>query len=182
MVTQAPTKKKITLSYGLFGSVLLGTLVLGMLSGGLLSGAVLSLLGNSSSQGRQASTAFDRAWMGMTYMPITPAIAASAQLSATTGALVVAVTPNSPADKAGLREDDVVTAIDQQAIDESTSPASLMSNKRAGDHVLLTIQRDGASQTIDVVLGRLPRSVMAPDNHGILEPLRRALARIVDGH
>jgi S1-C subfamily serine protease len=182
MVSPASTKKKITLSYELFAALLLGTLVIGALSGGLVGGLILSLLRSPSAAAGQASSLPSRAWIGMTYMPITTQVAASAGISVTTGALVVTVTPNSPADRAGLQSHDIVTAIDQHTVDETTTLATLMANKKIGDHVQLTVLRDNTSQTIDVVLGRLPRNIMAPDDHGFLEQLRSALAHIVGGH
>jgi 2-alkenal reductase len=63
------------------------------------------------------------------------------------------VLPGTAADRAGLREGDIITAIDTQAIDGDTSLRQLLLQRRPGDTVILTVLRDGSEISIDVTLG-----------------------------
>ena len=73
------------------------------------------------------------------------------------GAKVVAVTPSGPADEAGLRTGDVITAVDSQALaDGSESPSTLLvkviDGLQEGDTVAVSYLRDGAPHTATVTL------------------------------
>lgn len=74
----------------------------------------------------------------------------------TSGATLAKVEADSPADEAGLREGDVVTAIDDANV---TDVASLTAKIRAhdpGDEVTLAVTRDGDEIDVDVTLGTFP--------------------------
>jgi hypothetical protein len=59
------------------------------------------------------------------------------------GALVVAVVPDSPADRAGLREGDRIVAIDGQRLGFERDLADLISQYEPGDRIALHIRRPG---------------------------------------
>ncbi|MEM6289355.1 MAG: trypsin-like peptidase domain-containing protein [Bacteroidota bacterium] len=63
---------------------------------------------------------------------------------------------NTPAADAGLRVDDVITAVDGTDLRDSAQIVSLISNKRPGDTVEVTYNRDGDERTATVTLGRRP--------------------------
>ena len=69
------------------------------------------------------------------------------------GAIVVAVTASSPADKAGLQEGDRVTAVDSAPVRDEFELTARVRSHQPGDHVQITFMRDGQSKTIEVVLG-----------------------------
>ena len=69
-----------------------------------------------------------------------------------TGALVSAVTPNSPAAQAGLQQGDVVTEFDGQAVNDSDALVAAVQSHKVGDKVELTYTRDGAEKTATVTL------------------------------
>lgn len=187
MLESAPTpvRKAVSLSYGAFAAVLLLTLVIGLLSGSIFGGLAVTLraahLGVRAAEPGGQAAAAARAWLGITYIPITPAVATSNKLTVTTGALIVAVTGNGPAAKAGLREDDVVTAVEQRTIDENTSITDVIKDKKPGDHVQMTILRDGNQQTIDITLGRLPAGLIGPRSSNPFDGVGRDVTRIVSG-
>lgn len=103
-------------------------------------------------------------YIGVIYVPLTDALAKEFDLSVKRGAYIPksedygqdTIVDDSPADKAGLQEGDVITQVDGEAIDESTSLSSLLGRHVPGDKVKLTINRDGKSQTIEVTLGTAP--------------------------
>ena len=78
------------------------------------------------------------------------------------------VVADSPASKAGLQTDDVITKVDGDAV---TSPEELLTAitaHDAGDQVTLTIVRDGNSETKDVTLAR--RSSATPSTPSTTQP------------
>lgn len=69
------------------------------------------------------------------------------------GALIKEVTGGGAAEKAGLKKDDVITAVDGRAISEATELTAAVRQAAAGQTVTLTVERDGSSQEIEVTLG-----------------------------
>lgn len=102
-----------------------------------------------------------RPYIGVRYQGLTKAIAASLNLSVENGALLVgsasspAVAANSPAARAGLKENDVITRVDNQAITETNTLGRITRKYNPGDKVVLTILRDGKTQTVELTLGEL---------------------------
>jgi putative serine protease PepD len=72
------------------------------------------------------------------------------------GAQVSSVTSGSPAEKAGLKAGDVITALDGKPITKADDLTAAVSAHAPNDKVTLTITRDGKSQSIDVTLGVRP--------------------------
>jgi S1-C subfamily serine protease len=68
----------------------------------------------------------------------------------------LAVLPGSPADKAGLRENDIITAIDGQVLDAEHSLVSVVQRKAVGATVTLTILRQGETLEVPVTLEAMP--------------------------
>jgi putative serine protease PepD len=72
------------------------------------------------------------------------------------GAQVGAVTSGSPAEKAGLKAGDVITAVDGKAIAGADDLTAAINTHGPKDKITLKISRNGASRTIDVTLGVRP--------------------------
>jgi S1-C subfamily serine protease len=106
-----------------------------------------------------------RAFLGVRYVPITPAVQASNHLTVDHGVLVVrgdtpqdlAVTPGSGADKAGIVEGDIILQVDGVNLDDTHSLADAVKNKNVGDTISLVILHKGNQKTISVTLGALPQ-------------------------
>jgi len=69
------------------------------------------------------------------------------------GVVQPAITPGSPAARAGLREGDVIVAIDDAPIDAAHPLENVLVTHAAGEAVTLTIERDGELGTVTVTLG-----------------------------
>ena len=69
------------------------------------------------------------------------------------GATISKLTAGGPADTAGLRVGDVITAVDSTTISSSSDLVTAISADTVGQKVTLTLTRDGASQQIAVTLG-----------------------------
>ncbi|MEV6314263.1 trypsin-like peptidase domain-containing protein [Streptomyces sp. NPDC051776] len=64
-----------------------------------------------------------------------------------------AITPNGPAEKAGLKPGDVITKLDDTVIDSGPTLISTIWTHKPGDQVKLTYKRDGKTSTVNVTLG-----------------------------
>jgi S1-C subfamily serine protease len=96
-----------------------------------------------------------RGFIGIQYQQLTTRQAAQLGLpTGTTGIIVTQVVPGSPADQAGIRPNDIVTKVNDQALDAEHPLPSVMVKFRPGDRVNLTLIRDGNEQTVDVTLGQ----------------------------
>jgi putative serine protease PepD len=69
------------------------------------------------------------------------------------GAKVGEVASGAPADKAGLQNGDVITAVDGTAVTSSDQLIAVLAADSPGDQVQLTVSRGGSTQTVTVTLG-----------------------------
>lgn len=88
--------------------------------------------------------------------PQTPGQAPSGNVQL--GALILSVTPGSPAEQAGLKVDDLIVAVDDQGVSQAEALVDLIVQHEPGDEVALTVQRDGEQIEITVTLGRNPKT------------------------
>lgn len=100
-----------------------------------------------------------RAFLGVNYIPITPETAKQYDLSVKSGAYVynersTAVSDNSPAQKAGIKDKDVITEVNDVPVGASGALATLLGEYAPGDVITLTILRDGKERTITVTLSQ----------------------------
>ena len=105
-----------------------------------------------------------RVGLGVRYVQVTPAIKAENGLAYDYGALLArgdtaadpAVLPGSPADKAGLRENDIILEIDGTKLSDGETLQDAVADKSPGDVVRLKISSKGEEKTVDVTLAELP--------------------------
>lgn len=101
-----------------------------------------------------------RPWLGVRYLSINKEVARQADLPVDKGALVyrgpnpgdVPVVAGSPAAKAGIQENDIITKINNQEITENTSLVSILQKYKPSDTITLTVLRKGEEKKIDVTL------------------------------
>jgi len=96
-----------------------------------------------------------RGWLGVIIQEITPELAEGIGLKGTNGALIADVSPDSPADKAGLQSGDVVIKFNNQPIEEFADLTRFVGATKPDSDVNLTIIRDGKQKVINVHLGEL---------------------------
>ncbi len=82
-------------------------------------------------------------------------------LSTDQGVVIARVAKDSPGEKAGLLEKDVITAIDGTAVKSAKDVTSAVQAKKVGDQVKLTINRGGTPQDLTVTLGSTPERPQA---------------------
>ena len=93
------------------------------------------------------------AYLGATLSSVNALTARQNNLGVTSGAYVVSVTDGSPAAEAGLQQGDVITKVDDDAVDSADSLIILVREHKVGDKVTLTVNRNGTDETLDVTLG-----------------------------
>jgi 2-alkenal reductase len=93
-------------------------------------------------------------YLGVNYLPVSAQIAGTYGLPV--GAFVKTVLNNSPAAHAGLKKQDVITAVDGVAIDDQHDLKTALDGFHIGDTVKLTVYRGGQTITLNVTLGRRP--------------------------
>ena len=92
-------------------------------------------------------------FLGIGGVPLTAELASSLNLPQdTSGVLVQEVTQDSPADKANLQSNDVITALDGQAVSDVQGLRDMLQQHQAGDEVTLSILRNGAEMQVKVTL------------------------------
>lgn len=107
----------------------------------------------------RSSGKITRPYVGVRYQVITSAIAKSLSLSVEEGAYVTssgnlpAIVKDSPADKAGLKDGDIITKVDDKAVTESNPLSRIIRGYNADDKIVITFLRDKKSQTINLTLG-----------------------------
>lgn len=96
--------------------------------------------------------------LGIRYVLITPSLAKQENLPKDYGALIVrgqdaAVVAGSPAEKAGVKENDIILKLNDAKIDPKNSLTKALKDFNAGDIIFLTVYRDGKEQKLAVTLG-----------------------------
>ena len=94
----------------------------------------------------------NRAYLGANYISVNPQVQKAYNLNVSKGALIKnrngkSVISGSPAQKAGLKDGDIITKIDDIEISKNISLGSLIGEKSAGDKVKITYLRDGKEST-----------------------------------
>jgi Do/DeqQ family serine protease len=99
-----------------------------------------------------------RPWLGAKLQPVTPEIAESLGVKRPAGALVASVLPDSPAGKAGLRDGDLIVAVDGQPVDEPNAFDYRFVTQPLGATAKLTFWRGGKEMVTSVPLEMAPEA------------------------
>ena len=92
-------------------------------------------------------------YLGVTLTSVNAIVARRDNLAVNEGARVVEVSADSPAAKAGLQPDDVITQIDDTPVDSADSLIIAMRSYEVGDKVELSVVRGASDKKIQVELG-----------------------------
>ncbi|WP_295226505.1 Do family serine endopeptidase [Brevundimonas vesicularis] len=102
------------------------------------------------------ATAVVRPWLGVKGDTVTGDIAGSLGLSRPQGLVVTDVYANGPAARAGIRQGDVITAVDGQEINDQNGLNYRVGSRNPNDQVQVSILRDGRAQTVTARVQTLP--------------------------
>ena len=105
--------------------------------------------------------AVTRGWIGVQIQQINADIADSLGLKSNDGALVAEPQSGSPADEAGIKSGDVITAVNGEHVKDARMLARTISRMPPGTSIKLDLIRKGKAETVTLTLGELPKQRLA---------------------
>ena len=102
-----------------------------------------------------------RGWIGIEAQDITPELAESFKLAQARGSLIAGVLRNSPADLAGVKAGDVLLAINDKEVADSSSMLNLIAVLKPNEKAVLKIARAEKDIEIKVTVGKRPKPAVA---------------------
>jgi Do/DeqQ family serine protease len=106
----------------------------------------------------QGKTSFERPYVGATFDAVNSDVAEAIGLKAARGALVTRVVEGGPADKAGLKTGEVVTAVDDIAVEHPDALGYRLTTAGLGGQAKLTIQTTDGQRQVTLPLNAAPES------------------------
>lgn len=97
-----------------------------------------------------------RGYLGVTIQEVSPAIAKAIGLDGPRGAMVSDVTPNSPAQRAGLQSGDVITALNGKPVEDRNQLRMDISMMGTNQPVKLQVFRNGATLNLNAETAEMP--------------------------
>ena len=107
-----------------------------------------------------------RGWLGVRIQQVTPDIAESVGLKEATGAMVAGVNDGGPADKAKLRNGDIILKFNGQEVKDMPALPRIVAESDVGKQVPIVVWRDGKEITLTATLAEKPSDaeLAAADN------------------
>lgn len=109
-----------------------------------------------------ASGSVVRGWLGVYIQDVTKDIAEAFKYAGEGGALVSDIIKDSPATGSGIRKGDIITKVDGTNVKDVNHLRRMVSLKKPGAAVKLTVFRDGKSAELAMTVGTLPDKPLAP--------------------
>jgi len=97
-----------------------------------------------------------RGWVGVEVQDLTPELAASFNLADARGALIAGVLRGGPADTGGIHPGDILLAVNDQPVADSSDLLNLIAALQPGAQARLTVARKNQSLELKVNVGRRP--------------------------
>ena len=97
-----------------------------------------------------------RGYLGISIQELTPELAKSFGMKDQKGILVAQVSKDSPAEKAGLKQGDVIVEFDGKSFDQTGAFRNDVALKKPGTKVKTVILRDGKRRALSLIIGKLP--------------------------
>lgn len=96
-----------------------------------------------------------RGWLGVRIQNVTSDLSKAMKLKTAKGVIISSVEKDSPAEKAGLKEEDVILRYNGKEVHNTTELSTWVSGTSPDTKVTLEVIRDGKIKSIDVKLGEL---------------------------
>lgn len=97
-----------------------------------------------------------RGMLGVTIQSVDADLAQSLNLPAARGAIVTSVSSGGPADRAGVKRGDVITAVNKQPVVDNNGLRNIVAAMQPGSNVEVTAVRNGHDQNFQIALAELP--------------------------
>ena len=105
-----------------------------------------------------------RGFLGVQPGAVSKDVAESLGLKAAAGAVIEKVLPNTAAEKAGLKEGDVILRFDGKPVEKHTDLPRIVGNTKPGQKVIVHLWRNGAAREIPLTLGEMEPERVAQRN------------------
>ncbi len=96
-----------------------------------------------------------RGWLGVMIQHVTPELADQFKLDRPMGALVGEVTPDSPAEKGGIKQGDVIVAFNGKEVTQMSMLPALVAQTPVGSKADITLFRNGKKKDVTVTIAKL---------------------------
>ena len=97
---------------------------------------------------------YEKAYLGVYYGDVNESLQKALGLKVSEGAYINDVVDNSAADQAGIKAGDVITKVGNNDIEDGAELASVLRTYQAGQEVTITVNRNGETLELDVILGK----------------------------
>lgn len=118
-----------------------------------------------------------RAHLGVIVMPIDPEVKARMALARDSGVVIVGVTPESPAQEAGLQRGDIILRFDDQEINSVRDLLRAVATAQPEAQATVVVLRGDQEVTVTVTLGEKPFRLLRPQPRHLLPQLPKLLQR-----
>lgn len=104
-----------------------------------------------------------RPWLGVYYGPVTDnvrqALGSQGPMPPAGGVIVSQVIPGSPAERAGIKNYDIILDIDRKKVTDPKLVEKTIQSHKAGQTIMLRVWRNGQTMLLTVTLGEMPSGV-----------------------
>jgi len=100
-----------------------------------------------------------RGWLGVNIQDLKGDLAEYYGAKHSEGVLVTEVIPGNPADKAGIKAKDIITAVNGEKVKNSRELTAKAATLPVGESTKITVLRDGKEKTLDVTVAKRPLTV-----------------------
>ncbi|NVJ27638.1 MULTISPECIES: Do family serine endopeptidase [Myxococcus] len=104
----------------------------------------------------QETGAVRRGYLGLAIQDLTPELARALKVDANKGAVVANISRGGPGDRAGLKEEDIITSVGGRAVDSAGTLTRAVALLKPDSRVKVELVRGGKPMTLDVTLGTRP--------------------------
>ncbi|MFZ1684979.1 MAG: PDZ domain-containing protein [Candidatus Zixiibacteriota bacterium] len=115
--------------------------------------AVIMMLAVGVNSFAKSSRSSGDAWMGVYTQTVDHEMARAFNLKSERGVVINEVVEDSPADKAGLKEEDVIIGANGSKIETSDDLTDMVDDAKPGDKITLDVIRDGKEMQLAITLG-----------------------------
>jgi serine protease Do len=114
----------------------------------------------------QATGKVTRGRLGVGIQPVTQELAKSFKLDSATGVVVVQVEKGSPAEKAGIRQGDVIVSFNGKKVEDSAELPRAVAATKPGEKATVEVWRNGKRERLNVTVGESPNESVAAAGAG----------------
>ncbi|RMG59707.1 MAG: DegQ family serine endoprotease [Deltaproteobacteria bacterium] len=121
-----------------------------------------------------------RGWLGVYIQKLTPEMAKSLDLPVRKGVIVTEVIEDSPAEKGGIKEGDVIVEYNGKPVRDAHQLPALVAATKPGTKVKIKVLRDGKEKVLKVKIGEMPEEETMARKADVIGELGLAVQDITD--